>query len=280
MKPNYLEPCWSKDPPLFYRKEVVVSLPFQLNGEKMKKNITKETSVREMRGLDRIPGDVILMFREDMTAASLYRLVHDHYGELGTVRFTGECLADDNSDLIREFSKYASKQSEDVFRVIIETGFSVDESMDNLSSLLNIDGVGDKTSLIDDIVIKIKIPEGVENIWIEEKLQKIAEGIVSCMSATGMGLRTVTMGLIVDENSSMESFSKLIKMIKEVCKMDDRYPDLDVLAFDSINFCFFPVIESKSIVSFLSNATDILVENDFDLTNIMVAPVSSIAEDQ
>lgn len=280
MRPTSIEPMWSTDPPILHRKEVVVSLPFSLNFDGLPKQLpTRETVLREMRNLDGTPGKVILTIKDDVTAASLYHAIFDHYGDLVTVRFTGECLKDECADLIREFSKYAISQSDDVFRVIIESSFFGEESKDNLSLLLNLDSIVRKNAFVDDVLLKVRIPGESNEEWPNNRLQWIAKGILSCLSVVGTGgLRTVIVGMQIDELSSMKMFTKMVQSITKVCSMDDRFQDLNMLVFDSVNFCFFPTSSTKRITDvvqvtdFVSRAADILVDNGFDQNNVFALP--------
>jgi hypothetical protein len=272
MKLQYIELSWSHAPPDFFREEIVACLPSQvdINGSLQNMN-SLATEIREHRCLDGTPGKLMGKIEEDIGGTDLYNLLpRMGLDAVRRIRFAGESLTTDSWRFIREFSLNAMTSN---MSITIETSLAESESFELLEKILRIQEKPEpRSSFIDNMVIKVRIPETVTSQF-EDKITVILNSLVSCIIAIdSMLLGKLSLCVLVDEKSSIEVINKLFGTIKTACTKDDRFSEegMKMLAMSTFDTIFLPLSTRNELNELITKARNFLLSQGFDENRILI----------
>ena len=257
---------WVDRPPDVFSREVIVTLP--------SKPIAKAT----MYGMGKIDGgngSFIGKIDGEFDGEKLYSTIKSRYNfrDLGRVRFTGPLTAQ-SWRLIRDFSLVILNH-DDQITVAVEFPVSGPEIMPVLNQILK-----EENQLVDDACLVLKMPsDDEENSTFDGIVQAAISALMGCIvGLRSQNLRTVSLFMLIDKNTSINAASKCIDSIKDTCMEDDTIVDAIGLALGSFIIAVAPTDSADATGVIASAIREKLKDSLFEDSRVLVLRPSRFFE--
>ena len=256
---------WINRPPDVFSREVIVTLPSKPN--------TKAT----IRGMGTINGEIgnfVGKVDAEFDGDKLYSTIKRQYAfrDLARVRFTGP-LTSQSWRLIHDFSVVVLKH-DDQISVAIEFPITGMEIMATLNQILK-----EESQLVDDACMVIKIPSDGGQSAFDSIVQTTISALMGCIVALrSQNLRTISLFMVIDDESSIDVAIKCIDMIKDTCMGDDTVTDAIGLALGSFIIAIAPVSSTETTGMIASAIREKLKDDLFEDSRVLVMQPSRFFE--
>lgn len=254
---------WSPFPPNAFAREAVVELPGAVHHDAADASAT----IYAMGGVAGKVGNAARRVNGNIDGQELLNLIRDEYNfsDLNYIRFTGECLLEEPSRLIRDFALAIVNNSE-LLEITVETSVPNDKSWEILEDFMS-----GATPLIDNVCLYIKIPPDAERVAFDETMKRVIRALGGCIVACrSQDLRTVNVIIKIDEKSSINLIDKFVSKIVNICSQDDMFIDIGALALHTFNISMLPERDNEEINSTASLCVELLKDKEFQSSQIAV----------
>jgi len=246
---------WSQFPPSSNRREAVIVLSNDNED-------CDEIPIYKMGNVDGTFNSVARMIKSEPSAKELLTIIHDDFDftDLKYVRFIGECLTPEVYQIVKSFS-IAVVEMDDDLSIIVETSLKPQGAADRMELLAK-----RKIPLVDAVCFYVHVPSTENQSTIDTLMPNIISSLTGCLALSQIAMNVV-LCFGVDDDSSMESFTKSIDELLDSCNADDRF-DMKNLAVNAFTVSMYPITCSDSVNSFVSDACEYLADKNISREQI------------